>query len=199
MISTLPYKTLNFSFKSLWRKQSPSREREINGLWTRMDGWKFVAEVMLCVTCVAVEMWGGGGGWTGALNVCLQQQFDCTHPQPTERPYDRVDLKQTNKQEKKKNRRVPKLGSAAFSLHFKKKKGSSSSSCCKYDISVCFVFPVLLQICKILRKNFVTFCKMGATRPPETLLLFSFFFFSFKNLFSVPLSSFFFFLGWWTF
>lgn len=91
---------------------------------------------------------------------------------------DRQGGFKTNKQTRKKNeqtRRVPKLGSAAFSLHFQNIRVLLRVVVNRIYMFVClFVFPVLLQICKILRENFVTFCKMGATRPPKILLVFFF-------------------------
>lgn len=43
---------------------------------------------------------------------------------------------------------------------------------------VCYVFLYCYRFVKFCGKTFVTFCKMGATRPPETPSLFSFLFFS---------------------
>lgn len=70
---------------------------------------------------------------------------------------------------------MPKLGSAAFSLHFKKRVLLLLVVNRIYMFVCLFVFFLYCyRFVKFCGKNFVTFCKMGAIRPPETLLVFLF-------------------------
>lgn len=160
-------KTLNFSFKLLWRKQPPSRERGISGSWTRTDGC-FVAEVMLRVTCVAVETANRSTECVpeaAAAAVWLYAATDLT----TDRQTDRVDSKQTNKEKTTKKKTTTNKNNAECQswdlLHshytFEKKKRVLLLLLVVNRIYMfVFVFFVFFLYCygfvkkKILRKKF---------------------------------------------